>query len=55
MKKIYTLKVLIPFRDLQSEGVKRKKNDEFECSEERAKEILSYKDKLVEIVSINKK
>jgi len=52
MKKIYTLKVLIHFYDTKIDR-KRFKNEEFECSEKRAKEILAYeKSQLVEILSI---
>jgi len=47
------LKVLIPFFDIEG-GFKRLKNSEFECSKKRAKELVSYKDKLVEILEINK-
>ena len=45
------LKVLIPFFDMEV-GFKRLKNSEFECSKERAKELVNYKDKIVEIQSI---
>lgn len=45
------LKVLIPFFDIEA-GFKRLKNSEFQCSKDRAKELVSYKDKLVEIQSI---
>jgi len=45
------LKVLIPFFDI-TVGFKRFKNSEFECSKDRTKELLNYKDKLVEIQSI---
>lgn len=55
MKKIYILKTLIPFHDIQNENVKRIKNEDFECSEKRAKEILNHEQKLVEIVSIIRK
>lgn len=48
------LKVLIPFHDMEV-GFKRLKNSEFECSKKRAKELLEYKDKLVEILEIKKK
>lgn len=47
------LKVLIPFFDIEV-GFKRLKNSEFECSKERAYELLSYKDKLIEILEIKK-
>lgn len=46
------LKVLIPFWDIES-GFKRLKNSAFECSKKRAKELINYKDKLVEILEIN--
>lgn len=50
--KIVKLKVINHFHDTK-EGVKRLKNDVFECSEKRAKEILSFdKYQLVEILSI---
>ena len=50
--KIVTLKVLANFHDTKAE-VKRLKNQEFECSEERAKEILSFeKYQLAEVLSI---
>ena len=45
------LKVLIPFFDMEV-GFKRLKNSEFKCSKDKAKELLNYKDKLVEIQSI---
>lgn len=38
----YSLKVLIPFYDMEFDGVKRLRNEEFECSEQRAKELLNY-------------
>ena len=50
MKKV-TFKVLIPFFDMEV-GFKRLRNSEFECSKKRAKELLDYKDKLVEILTI---
>lgn len=50
--KVVTLKVFANFHDTKSD-VKRFKNQEFECSEERAKEILSFKKyQLVEVLSI---
>lgn len=52
MKKIFTLKTLIPFHDSNNNDLKRFKGEEFECSEKRAKEILKHELKLVEIVSI---
>lgn len=53
--KIVTLKVLANFYDTKKE-IKRLKNDVFECSVKRAKEILSFdKYQLVEILSIIKK
>lgn len=53
MKKV-KLKVLSNFFDKELDK-KVFKNEVFECSEERAKEILSYKAiKLVEIISICK-
>lgn len=53
MKKV-TLKVINNFHDTK-EGIKRLKNNTFECSIERAKEILSFdKYQLVEIQSIIK-
>lgn len=53
--KIVTLKVLFTFFDKEIDN-KRFKNEEFECSEERAKEILSFeKYQLVEVLSIIKK
>lgn len=45
------LKVIIPFFDIEL-GKKRLKNSEFECSKDRAKELVNYKDKIVEIQSI---
>ena len=50
MKKI-RLKVLITFFDIEV-GRKRFKNEDFECTEKRAKVILANENKLVEIVSI---
>lgn len=50
MKKI-KLKVLITFFDVEVDR-KRFKNEEFECSEKRAKVILAHENKLTEIVSI---
>ena len=47
------LKVLIPFFDVEA-GFKRLRNSEFECSKIRAKELVSYKDKIVEILEIKK-
>ena len=47
------LKILIPFFDI-TVGFKRLKNSEFECSKDRAKELLNYKDKLVEILEIKR-
>ena len=47
------LKVLIPFFDIEA-GFKRLKNSEFECLKDRAKELVNYKDKLVEILEIKK-
>lgn len=52
MKKIITLKVVSPFHDIKAKGIRREKHTEFDCSMARAIEILSYKDKLVEILSI---
>lgn len=53
--KIVTLKVLANFHDTKAE-IKRLKNQEFECSEERAKEILSFeKYQLAEVLSIIRK
>lgn len=53
--KIVTLKVLFTFFDKEIDS-KRFKNEEFECSEQRAKEILSFeKYQLVEVLSIIKK
>lgn len=50
--KIVKLKVLNTFFDNEL-GEKRFKNQEFKCSEERAKEILSFeKYQLVEVLSI---
>jgi len=46
-------KVLIPFFDIEV-GFKRLKNSEFECSKKRAKELINYKDKLIEILEIKK-
>lgn len=65
MKKKYTLKVLMPFYDTESD-LKRVKGEEFECSEKRAVELLNYNYKkpyaipgsiirIVEISSIIKK
>lgn len=51
--KSYKLKVLIPFYDLKNDGVKRLRNEEFESSEKRAKELFAHKN-LVEILEINK-
>lgn len=47
------LKVLIAFYDIEF-GSKRLKGSEFECSKKRAKEILKYEPKLVEILEIKK-
>lgn len=55
LNKIFTLKTLIPFHDMDNGNVKRFKGEEFECSEKRAKEILNHELKLVEIVSIIRK
>lgn len=55
MKKIYNLKALLPFHDLENEGVKRIKNEEFECSKERALQLIYYKKPIVELISIIKK
>lgn len=53
--KIVTLKVINKFHDTETD-IKRFKNDEFKCSEQRAKEILSFtKYQLVEVLSIIKK
>lgn len=52
--KIATLKVLIPFHDIKNNGKKRLKNEVFECSEKRAKEILKHETILVKILSIIK-
>lgn len=53
--KTVKVKVLFNFHDTK-EDVKRLKNETFECSEERAKEILSFeKYQLVEVLSIIKK
>ena len=51
MKKV-KLKVLVPFFDIEA-GKKRLKNQEFETSEKRAKELLTHKN-LVEILEIYK-
>jgi len=52
--KTVKLKVLFNFFDKEIDR-ERKKNEEFECSEERAKEILSFKKyQLVEVLSIIK-
>jgi len=40
--KTFYLRVIIPFHDIQCEGIKRLRNEEFECSEERGKELLNY-------------
>lgn len=52
MKKV-KLKVLVSFLDVKC-GAKRLINSEFECSEDRAKEILEHKSNLVEILEIKK-
>lgn len=53
--KTVKVKVLFNFHDTK-EDVKRFKNEVFECSEKRAKEILSFeKYQLVELLSIIKK
>lgn len=52
LNKIFTLKTLIPFHDMENDNVKRFKGEEFECDEKRAKGILNHGIKLVEIVSI---
>jgi hypothetical protein len=44
--KKFSLKVLIPFYDIQCDGIKRLRNQEFECSEERGKELLNYNHKI---------
>ena len=53
MRKI-KLKVLITFFDVEVDR-KRFKNEEFECSEKRAKVILAHSTKLVEVMQIIKK
>lgn len=50
MKKV-KLKVLIPFFDIEV-GFQRLKNSEFECSKDRAKVLINYEMKIVEIQSI---
>ena len=40
--KTFTLKVTLPFYDIKNDGIKRLRNEEFECSEERGKELLNY-------------
>lgn len=53
--KIVTLKVINRFHDTETD-IKRFKNEEFTCSEQRAKEILSFeKYQLVEVLSIIRK
>lgn len=52
MKKV-KLRVSVEFDDVQAQ-TKRLKNSEFECSENRAKEILAHKSKLAEIIGIKK-
>lgn len=52
LKKTFTFKVLIPFYDMENEGIKRLRNTEFECLEERAKEILNHELTLVELIEI---
>jgi len=51
--KSYKLKVVNPFYDLENDGVKRLRNEDFETSEKRAKELLAHKN-LVEILEIKK-
>lgn len=51
MKKV-KLKVLISFYDTENEGKKRLKNDEFECSEKRALEILEKLPNYVKVLEI---
>lgn len=51
--KIATLKVLIPFHDIENEGKKRLKNEEFECSEKRALELFEkLPENYIKIISI---
>ena len=52
MRKIFVLKVLMPFYDTKCDDIRRAKNTEFECSKTRAIEILKHEMKLVEILSI---
>lgn len=52
--KTATLKVLIPFHDMENNGKKRVKNEEFECTEKRAIEILKHEITLVKVLSIIK-
>lgn len=52
MKKIVVLKVINPFYDKKNNDLRRAPNSEFSCSKSRAIEILKYKIKLVEILSI---
>lgn len=57
MKKV-KLKVLIPFHDMENNGKKRVKNEEFECSEKRALELFEkLPENYIKILSIknNKK
>ncbi len=52
MKKV-KLKVLIPFFDIEV-GFKRLKNQEFEASQKRAKQLINFEMKIVEILEIKK-
>lgn len=52
INKIFTFKVLIPFYDMDNDNIKRLRNEEFDCLEKRAKEILNHELTLVEIISI---
>lgn len=57
MKKV-KLKVLIPFHDMENNGKKRVKNEEFECTEKRALELFEkLPENYIKILSIknNKK
>lgn len=54
MKKV-KLKVLIPFHDMENNGKKRVKNEEFECTEKRALELFEkLPDNYIKILSIIK-